>query len=238
VYVLDTRTSEAVVWLRRPSELDIRSFITPFRLVLNWLSGAFDGVVVHASAVVINGVGLLLSGGSGSGKSTTALAAALRGHAVVADDCVLVHQGRMHAIFARAKVDREWGLPGRPGNLAIQRVEGSELAKDFIQVRDLGANFLREGQLDAIAFPVLSRQHGFAHVSSQRTRALLSADSLRELHGGDRATSVRLAHLAIRYPGYRLLLGEDLDRRVATLQDLVHAVRSRRATVNTDLRSQ
>src|SRR3990167_5085114 len=45
---------------------------------------------MHGSLVEVGGVGVLLLGGSGSGKSECALELVMRGHRLVADDVVLI----------------------------------------------------------------------------------------------------------------------------------------------------
>jgi hypothetical protein len=53
-----------------------------------------DGVVLHASAVEIDGALVAFAGPGGSGKSTLALMLARRGHAVVSDDGLLLVRGQ------------------------------------------------------------------------------------------------------------------------------------------------
>lgn len=58
-------------------------------------------LVLHASAVALNGCGVLIRGASGSGKSTLALDLIARGAALVADDRVIVSL-RDGALWMRA----------------------------------------------------------------------------------------------------------------------------------------
>jgi hypothetical protein len=54
--------------------------------VLGFVLRALDVLALHASAVIVDGEAVLLLGESGAGKSTTAAALALRGHAPLSDD--------------------------------------------------------------------------------------------------------------------------------------------------------
>jgi hypothetical protein len=224
VYALDIEAEHGVIWIRRPSEVDMRSFITPFRIMLSWLAGLFGGEVIHGSAAVVGGAGILLSGPSGSGKSTTAIALALGGHVMVSDDCVLVHQGHVYAVYSRAKVDRLRGLPGVTDKVRIQRLVGTAIGKDFFALEDLGESFARSARLHGLAFPKMSRSPGFFRISRERARLLLTEDSLRETKGGTQENVLRLAHLAIRYPAFRLLLAENPAEREVLLERLAAAV--------------
>jgi serine kinase of HPr protein (carbohydrate metabolism regulator) len=51
-----------------------------------------DSLTLHATAVAVNGAGVLIIGASGSGKSTLALEMMARGADLVADDRVILHR--------------------------------------------------------------------------------------------------------------------------------------------------
>lgn len=56
--------------------------------------------VVHGTAIECYGVGVLLVGAPGIGKSETALELVERGHRLVADDAITLHRGREDFLFA------------------------------------------------------------------------------------------------------------------------------------------
>lgn len=68
--------------------------------------------VLHAGAVAVGGAAVLLVGSGGVGKSTTALACAMRGAGFLGDDLVLVEAGDgggavAHCLFATAKLNQD-----------------------------------------------------------------------------------------------------------------------------------
>ncbi|MBD5100345.1 MAG: HPr(Ser) kinase/phosphatase [Clostridiales bacterium] len=71
--------------------------------------------MVHGSLLDINGVGVLLTGSSGLGKSETAIELINRGHRIIADDAVVVKRVRNELVG-----------------------KAPEKIKDFIEVRGLG----------------------------------------------------------------------------------------------------
>ena len=79
-----------VVWARDLSDLPEWYRAAPLRLPLTVVAPWVDAVLVHCSAVAGPSGAVLLVGGSGSGKSTTARLAELSGCAHVADDQVVV----------------------------------------------------------------------------------------------------------------------------------------------------
>jgi hypothetical protein len=218
-YALDQRTGRGAVWVRRERELDLRSLITPFRMMLSWLANLFDGEVVHASAAVVDGQGWAMSGASGSGKSTLAIALGLAGDGFISDDCALLHGGRIHAVYSRAKLDaRASELLGDHG-LELRTLADAARAKSFFRVSDLGQGFVPSHELAAWAFPSISAGQGRYEMSARRAYQLLSTDSLREVLGGSARNRQRLAASVATRPAYRLLLGPNMAENV----EIVHA---------------
>lgn len=73
--------------------------------VLPYLLFGRDQVVLHSSAVVIDGVAIAFLGASGRGKSTLCASLVKRGHKLLADDSVLI----------RRCDDRAYAVPSYPG---------------------------------------------------------------------------------------------------------------------------
>lgn len=218
VYALDQMSGRGAVWVRRDRELDLRSFITPFRLMLSWLANLFDAEVVHASAAAVDGQALLMSGASGSGKSTLAIALGMAGHGFIADDCVLLHGDAVYAVYSRAKLDgRAETLLGSHG-LDLQRLAATPRSKGFFRVEDLGGAFVAEHHLGALGFPVLSTTTGHYRLPQRRAYRMLSADSLREIFGGGARNRLRLATAVRRHPAYRVLLSTSMEDNVAAIR--------------------
>lgn len=204
-YVYNTQTQHGAIRIRRDSELDLRSFITPFRLMLSWMANHLNAEIVHGAAVSTSNTGILLSGGSGSGKSTLALAAIGVGLFFLADDCVMIHDTTMHAVYRRAKK-----VPDTAGSaFDFTRIPQAPRAKEFLDVTTLGSSFSRLAPLDGIVYPVIRSTSGMYPVSQQQSVLMLTTDSLREIFGGGKENGPRLRKIATSVPGYRLLLGNN-----------------------------
>ena len=220
VYVLDQKSQRGVVWIRRESELDLRSFITPFRLMLSWMANLFDGEVVHASAAVVDGRAMAMSGASGSGKSTLAIALGLAGHGFIADDCVLVHDDRIHAVFARAKLDdHAASLIGSHG-LELNFLPNTPRAKSYFQVDQFGAGFVTDQALASWVFPALSSKAAHYRLAQRRAYRMLSSDSLREVFGGSTRNRLRLAGSVRQLPSFRVLLSTTMAENIDMMREM------------------
>lgn len=217
IYILDSRNGHAVVWLRQPAEIDERSFITPFRILLSWLSDLLDMEVVHASAAVVDGCGIAFSAPSGSGKSTVSIALGLNGDKIIADDCVIVDSENVYAVYARAKIEesshRILGI-SFDDTAIVTKTPGT---KRVLRLESMGESFCQSAPLTMWMNPALSPRSDFYRISARRMHRLLMTDSGREIFGGTPRNHLRLGRLAWRVPSFRLLLSPEMSENVSTI---------------------
>ena len=92
--------------------------------------------VVHGTALDCFGVGMLLVGAPGIGKSETALELLERGHRLVADDMVALRRGREDLLFAQTDpvVEHHMEIRGL-GIIDIRSVFGVGRVLDSLQIR-------------------------------------------------------------------------------------------------------
>ena len=116
----DRATATGVLTLPGPLDIPPWESGSPFRLFLHWAYAAAHMRLTHAATLGLGGFGALITGASGSGKSSTALAGLLNGLDSVGDDYVLVEQGARvvaHPVFTVFKQDREGlrraGIPAK-----------------------------------------------------------------------------------------------------------------------------
>ncbi len=85
------------VWGACPEPLTIEDLATYFLgPVMGFVLRRRGVTPLHASAVVVGGVGVAFSGEAGAGKSTTAAALALRGAPAVCEDIAAIEENRGH----------------------------------------------------------------------------------------------------------------------------------------------
>jgi hypothetical protein len=127
--------------------------VLPFAAALRGLE------VLHAGAVVVGGIGVALSGPTGSGKTSLALALRRRGAELLADDVLaverageglLAHPGAPIAGIDRAEAERLAGRGEgeRAGVLAVNAREQVERAALASGPAPLGALFLLDRRLE------------------------------------------------------------------------------------------
>lgn len=224
IYCYDPVRNQAAIILRTLEEIDVRSLITPFRLMWAWIGSSKKVSIIHGGVVSLGGRGILLAGPSGSGKSTLSFGvAALGAGKFLADDCVVVEQTRAHALYARAKVENkdeqtygQFDFRHVPGHLREARQ-----AKSFVRISGTEPWFCSEVDLVAIAFPAIAGKTGHYRIDSARAQRLLTEDSTRELFGGTPHDTIRMAKLARLIPAHRLLLGDDRAKNIKLLESLL-----------------
>jgi hypothetical protein len=108
ITIFDERASIARYFAIAPDRVPWYERAGPLRAALDWGLSRPDRLLVHAGAVGIDGRAVLLAGPTGSGKSTSAVAALLDGCDYLGDDYVLVDlagpQPVAHSVYATAKL--------------------------------------------------------------------------------------------------------------------------------------
>lgn len=224
IYCHDPIKNRAVVLLRNPAFLDLRSFITPFRLLWSWIARSSSSLVLHAASVNINGKGVLLCGQSGSGKSRLAIASGFSSdNSLVSDDCVLLHGNSARSIFSRAKLDAESIRSLHfDSEIPIHTIP-QENAKGFIQLDRLSSHFLKQTDIHLICFPVIYDRSGSFALSARSAAMKLTQDCMRELFGGTPQERIGIARLAKAVPSRRLLLDSSHTENAHQLEVLLAA---------------
>ncbi|MSO78743.1 MAG: hypothetical protein EXQ79_03965 [Acidimicrobiia bacterium] len=192
----------------------------PFRTILRWWADDSELAPMHASAVAVDGDGVLVTGASGSGKSTTCLACVAAGWSFIADDFCMVTTGSdpmVHPVYGLAKLEPD-ALVRLP-SLAEHVVDPS--AEQL--VLDPGANISRGARLRAVLIPQLgsTTKTSVIPISAQEVFRELVPGSVLEGIGAGTQTLGTLAALLRRVPCARLDLGSDLDGVVAALRVVI-----------------
>ena len=98
-----------------------------------------DLIFFHASALSVSGRGVLLVGRRKAGKSTTSLALAARGHAVLADSCACYAPARSELVPFHRPVGIREGPRSRAVDHALSRGIGRAVERDESMRVDLGS---------------------------------------------------------------------------------------------------
>ncbi|MDT9600472.1 glycosyltransferase [Sphingosinicella rhizophila] len=227
--LFDVEGKEGIFWVRSARQMPFWTIASPLRTLFSWWIETRGGQLLHAAAIGNEVGGLLVTGKGGVGKSTTALAALKAGLRYVADDYLIVTldpEPTAHNLYCTAKV--EAADAGRFADLAPQ------FLPSLAGVDPKGVIFLHDRMPEALA-PALPLAAILtpAFAASQDTSVerapphlLKDAAAFTTMcqlpHAGD-YTLRFVDRLVAALPGYRLLLGKDVERVPLTLRALLQA---------------
>jgi HPr kinase/phosphorylase len=211
IFVYDTEEHVGAVWMRDHGQIDVRCCVAPFRVLLSWMADTFDGEIIHASGAEINGKGVLISGSSGSGKSSLAIYSGFHGGKILSDDAVLIEGSEAFAIYSRAKVAKVNPV------LNLEKFNTFELrnsteGKIILPLEEFQTSFIFKMNYDAIVFPEVVHMTHIEKISSLIGYKYFIEQSLRELFGGDKNNLARHSKLLTRIPNFRMALSGDISK--------------------------
>ena len=227
-YLFDTRSQTGVVYIRRPSETDLRGMITPFRLMWSWIANSSNASIVHASAVSTELGTVLLAGASGSGKSTMAVNLALAGNHLISDDCTWIQDGICYPVFDRAKIKKNSELSQEIVDRGV-RLKGFETeidSKAFFQVSQFNRRETIPSEVAHIFFPVIWPGLSDLKLSHRSAFERLELDSGREVFQNGARSKVFIAQICKEIPASILWVSpnwtDNIERVYAILERDIH----------------
>jgi len=190
----------------------------PFRQLLGWWAEEVGLTFAHAAAVGRDGACVLLPGASGSGKSTTALAASEHGLDFLADDLCLIDTREPRAYAPSQWAKAEEATVELLPTLA-RRIVATEEGQSLLRP----AHLVRSARIAAIALPTITgRRHcSVGPATPGEAIFALGPSTLVEGNGAGAESLARLAFLARSLPVVRLELGTDLADVAASVDRLL-----------------
>jgi len=221
--MLDQDKNLAIYWVRDAAQIPYYESAAPLRIILNWWLSNNQRLFVHAAAVGMPDGGVLITGKSGSGKSTTALACLFSDLFYTADDyCIVSEEEKpiIYGIYNIAKKDYEdiervpqaidalWKESGRAHEKAIYKIY-----EKFPQ------RILESFPLRAILVPDITHQSEtrLEPISAVSALAALAPTTILQQPLSGKDILGRLARMVKNVPTYGLLLGTDTDQIPETI---------------------
>ena len=219
-----------VGWVPSAASLSLHQRGKPLQTILSIWAHDHGAQAVHAGCVARDGVGVLLPGRSGSGKSTTALACALGGFSFLSDDLVIFDASfRAHSLYCSAWLEPRHArhfptlaVHATPTGSATE-IKSLLLMSDAPEVRTAPS-----AQLSALALPRIVDRPAARPRPASRAEALLvlAPSTALQLHPRSGRREVeRLAELTARVPAFWLELGTDLESIPTHVDEILAAVR-------------
>ncbi len=211
--------------VRNSADIPVWEASSPFRNIFHWWSGDTEYQLIHGAYLSIYGIGIILSGKGGSGKSSTTIGGILNGHKTLGEDYLLINPylNEVYSLYCTAKLDHN----------AINRFPELEV---FIDARNtneektlLYIEEIRKGAIKIfgkVNFHLLPQVNNGTHTSINTTS---SSNSFRSLSPSTIFQLPRLEELSFKkcskfcrtIPAYEISLGTDPEEINNVLDEFI-----------------
>lgn len=210
IFLFDLEAKTISVLIGPSASRNLASYVTPFRIAIDWIAQENGAIALHASAVAYEGFGLALTGLSGSGKSTLAVNLMLNGLHILADDVVVADEDQLFAVYKHAKMFR-WEAKKRFSNENYFELPRDSQGKVILDLSNYDASFVHQAKFGIQLFPEIGNLNRINKLASRQALTLMAPNSIREVLGGTDAALSFFALIAKKVPAYRLELSENIE---------------------------
>ncbi len=168
---------------------------TPFRLGISWIANEYGFEFVHGAAIGKHGLGVILAGPSGVGKSTLSLSLGQIGWEFLSDDFFLMDGQTAHSVYRRVRLweDSTKSLGFEP---LSEFMSPNERLKFIFEYSNLdGIVPISTLSVRVLAFPHLSNFTHLRSISPPKAFLEFTSATLSGLQGGSDASFSRLAKI-------------------------------------------
>lgn len=202
-------------WTQDASQLPDWVLGAPFRTIFHWFFSESRIHFIHGAVVGQDGISVLLTAKSGSGKSTTALSSILSGMDYLGDDYVAIETAdkvMAHSLYHSAKVTRE-GLTHFPEFAEkIWNKDFGEREKAVIFLSDIFPEQVkRASPLRAVLIPrITSTETRIVRASKMEAMIAIAPTTLFQLPLAETNKIAMFKEILEKIPCYFLDLGPDV----------------------------
>jgi hypothetical protein len=216
VFLYSRKKRIGIYWVKESSEVPWWECTFSFRILLHLWTQDLPAQLVHAGAIAKDGEAFLITGKSGSGKSTSCLNLLRAGYQYLGDDYVWLELGKevaVHTLYQTAKIE--------PENVD----ERFQDWKPFIQNKDLyrkqkaifdvhqlfPASAIPSATLKGILLPKVLDQESTTMMKSSATHALMAMapTTLHHLPHNRVGSYQKMTDVSASLPAYHWHLGRD-----------------------------
>lgn len=231
--MLDIKRNLAVYWINDATALPYHEKSAPLRTILNWWLNTHNHQCVHAAAVGTKDGGVLITGKSGSGKSTTALACLDSDLLYASDDYCLITSDPIpyaYSLYNTAKLNGEADIQRQPhfrSMICNPEQVGQDKLMMFME-KHLPHKLSLGFPLRAILVPKVMENTATPQVESTLQRVsgaialrALAPTSMCQLPGTQQSSFSNMVKLIKQLPCYQLKLGSNIPAIPQTIIGLL-----------------
>jgi hypothetical protein len=231
VAVVDWKSNRAYVWVPSIGAITAYERAAPFRWIIDGLAQRRGLMTMHAAGIGEGGLGVLIVGEGGRGKSTLALAAVGAGMDYLADDYCLVDTKPAHSAFrlfntAKVRVDSQARLDWVGGlDHETEPVNGGK--RIFNLARHAPKRLADRLEIRALLLPEFMDGTRAVIKKASPSDAFRRAapSTVAQCQGSEAQAATEIARLARTLPCYRIHMPPDPLRSIERIRDLIPALR-------------
>ncbi|GAA4833775.1 hypothetical protein [Algivirga pacifica] len=209
----DRQRSIGYYLINTPEQIPYWEQSFPFKNIFHWRSEVSSLQLLHAASVAANAKAVLISGNSGSGKSSTTLSCALAGMDILGDDYVLADSEKLRAYslygYAKINLDNRKRFPSI--NSFVAPVSKNQ-EKALVSLNTgLKGKLISNSPLKAHLVPVITNSTvtTFELIGKEHGMRNLTPSTMFQLPGLQKETFQKCSLLTKGLPTYKVHLGSD-----------------------------
>lgn len=227
--LLDKENKQAIFWVRDPNYFPDYEMAVPLRIIFHWWMSLRDILLVHSAAVGHRDGGVLITGKSGSGKSSTALACLFSDLLYAADDSCLVQENKPVTVLSLYNVAKKnlssVDLKSQLAQSALASRSNDE--KVIFQVFDeFPGKLVKSFPLKAILVPKITHRRNttYREISPIKALSELAPTTILQLPGSGKNILNRLSTITQSVANYSLGVGTDLEQIPETINQILRTL--------------
>ena len=218
----DSKRKKACYYIPSLDMLPLYEMAAPMKIVFHHFAQDHGMILVHGAAIAMDGIGVLIAGRGGSGKTTTAICAALGGFDYLGDDYVILdpENKAIHSLYSSSKIrwDSEKLLP-ELGSLAVN---GRNEDKGYFFMNEINDRVRKSVRLRAVVIPKLGGEDpSYARISGITALRVLSSSTIFQMPGSGQRILGEISRVLRDIPVYEMILGRDVFRNNRKFEELI-----------------
>lgn len=217
LFTLNYESKIAVYWTSSPIKEISLDFTFPIRYIAEAIYRNRNGFILHSGVVGKNGKGVLFTGKSGSGKSTTSLACLLAGFDFICDDHCLYHNKITYNLTQFAKLTStslEILSQLEHRNLLTGNTSDNKIIIPLLP--NFNSNIKNSLTIKAVIQPILTQDPKASLIpcSAKESLKSLAPSSFSRIVSAHKQELSIMSQLVKSVPNYKLFLNEDLRQAI------------------------
>lgn len=227
--IFDEERALAIYWAK-DNQLPYYERSAPLRAIFTWWAASQDYLLVHSAAVGKGGVGVLLTGKGGVGKSTTSLLCLQAGLEFLGDNNVILRNGSSPTAYSLYNAATLHPEQIRRMPMLAQTIQNSpppDSPKAVFFAKELNPGQLKLSlPIKAILVPRITgkTETRLAPCSPASSLAALAPSTIFSSPGAGRSAFKFMAKYVRQVPNYILELGTDLQQIPQTVTRLLSKI--------------